>query len=375
MPTLRLVDEGILYRNPLPGHQVVHASIPFTVELSGGELLSIYRRGTAFYSADGVLAMVRSTDGGTTWQEDGIVREQRQDDRPYSYSAPTPTLLSDGSLVLVAMRRDHSDPSMLAVNPKTGALMPVQTLLFRSSDRGHTWSEPEVIEIPDQMILDVSGPVIELNDGRWFIPFDRGKNYDDPSPVKTYMLGLFSNDRGRNWSSPVDVADGRSASIGYFHGRVIKLLDGRLFTLAWARDETSGDFLPIHRVVSDTRGENWSVPAATTLPGQTSWAADLGDGLMVAAYTYRDGAQPGIMAALSLDGGATWDMDGQVRLWDATGRETIGIASVTTYPQSHDVIAFGKPMATRTADGDVLVSFWATEQCMTHARWARLRVA
>jgi hypothetical protein len=32
-------------------------------------------------------------------------------------------------------------------------------------------------------------------------------------------------------------------------------------------------------------------------------------------------------------------------------------------------------MATRTADGDVLVSFWATEQCMTHARWARLRVA
>jgi len=374
MPALHLVDEGILYRNPLPGHQVVHASIPFTLQLPGGELLSMYRRGTAFYSVDGVLAMVRSANGGRTWQESGVVRELRQDDRPYSYSAPTVTLLSDGSLVLVAMRRDHSDPAMLAVNPRTGGFMPVQTLLFRSSDQGHTWSEPEVIGIPDDMILDVSGPVIELNDGRWFLPFDRGKAYDDPSPVKTYMLGLFSSDRGRTWGDAVDVADGRTSGIGYFHGRVIKLLDGRLFTLLWARDEESGAFLPIHRVVSNVRGEDWSAPAATTLPGQTSWAADLGDGRMVAAYTYREGTQPGIMAAVSLDGGVTWDMDRQVRLWDATGRETIGVASVNTYPQSHDVIAFGKPMATRTADGDVLVSFWATEQCMTHARWARLRV-
>ena len=56
-----------------------------------------------------------------------------------------------------------------------------------------------------------------------------------------------------------------------------------------------------------------------------------------------------------------------------TGRpETVGIAAVDSYPQSHDVIAFGKPMAFAMGDGDVLVSFWCTEFCVTQAQWARL---
>ena len=374
MPTLHVTGAGVLYRNPLPGHQVVHASIPFTLEVTPGQFLCVYRRGTAFYSPDGVLAKVRSMDGGKTWQEEGVVRDPRQDERPYSYSAPTVTKLSDGSLVIVAMRRDHSDPTKLAVNPKTGSFMPVQTLLFRSPDAGRTWSDPEIIGIPDHLILDFSGPVIELNDGRWFLPFDRGKDYDDPGPPRTYMLGLFSSDQGRTWGDQVIMADGRDTDIAYFHGRVIRLLDGRLFTLLWARNEKTGTFLTIHRVVSDVHGRNWSAPEATTIPGQTSWAADLGDGRMVAGYTYRDGAKPGIRAALSLDGGKTWDLDRQVQLWDATGRETIGVVAVDQYPQSHDVIAFGKPMATATGDGEVLVSFWCTEFCVTQAQWARLRL-
>jgi hypothetical protein len=156
---------------------------------------------------------------------------------------------------------------------------------------------------------------------------------------------------------------------------VVPLLDGRLFTLLWTGDRKNGGFLSLHRTVSDERGANWSTPQATGIPGQTSWAVDLGEGRMVTAYTYRDGRQPGIMAALSLDGGETWDIDNAVRLWDATGRETVGVASRTTYPQSHDVIAFGKPQATRTSDGEVMAAFWCTESCVTHARWARLRVS
>jgi hypothetical protein len=155
---------------------------------------------------------------------------------------------------------------------------------------------------------------------------------------------------------------------------VIKLLDGRLFTLLWTGDRKTGKFLDIHRTVSDGQGRNWSKPEPTGIPGQTSWAVDLGEGRMVAAYTYREGGRPGIMAVLSGDGGKTWDLDGQVRLWDATGRETVGVAVKDTYPQSHDVIAFGKPQATRTSNGEVLASFWCTEACITQARWARLRV-
>ncbi|MGH2530890.1 MAG: sialidase family protein [Thermomicrobiales bacterium] len=375
MPTLDLVDCGTLYRNPLPGHQLIHASVPSVLELSPQEFLCVYRRGSAFYAADGVLETVRSTDGGKTWQEVGLVWRPDRDNRPYSYSAPSLTRLADGSLVLTAIRRDGSDPSRLAVNPDTGGFLPVETLLFRSSDSGRTWSAPEVIQIPGRQIVDISGPVVELNDGRWFLPFDLGKAYDDPRPVRAVMIGLFSSDGGRTWGNRVTLADGTADGKGYWHGRVVKLLDGRLFTLLWTADRATGQFLSIHRTVSDPHGRNWSPPEPTDIPGQTSWAVDVGDGRMVAIYTYRDGKQPGINAVASLDGGRTWDLDHQVRLWDAGGRETIGVASTTTYPQSHDVIAFGKPQAIRTSDGDVMASFWCTESCVTHARWARLRLS
>jgi hypothetical protein len=374
MANLRIVNSGVLYRNPLPGHQCVHASIPFVLEIAPREFLCVYRRGTAFYSADGVLARLRSSDDGETWAEEGLVWDPGMDERPYSYAAPSLTRLKDGSLTLVGFRVDRNEPGKLMVNPDTGGFLAVEVVLFRSSDNGRTWSAPEVIEIPGNMILDFSGPVVELDNGRWFLPFDMGKAYDDPEPVKAVMVGLFSGDGGRRWGDTVTLADGGAEGKGYWHGRVIKLLDGRLFTLLWTGDRKTGKFLDIHRTVSDGQGRNWSKPEPTGIPGQTSWAVDLGEGRMVAAYTYREGGRPGIMAVLSGDGGKTWDLDGQVRLWDATGRETVGVAVKDTYPQSHDVIAFGKPQATRTSNGEVLASFWCTEACITQARWARLRV-
>ena len=95
---------------------------------------------------------------------------------------------------------------------------------------------------------------------------------------------------------------------------------------------------------------------------------------MLAAYTAREVAPPGIRGVLSQDGGLTWDVEHSVVLWDATGRETIGVAARDVYPVSHDVIAFGRPQATRTPAGDILVSFWCTESCLTQVQFCRLRV-
>ena len=370
---LEVVGRGVLYRNPLPGHQSVHGYLPFVVQLSTGELVCIYRQGSAFYSRDGALAIVRSTDGGATWTDGGLVRDPAADPVLYAYTGPFAAALADDSIVLVAIRREQAD-ARLAVNPVTGAFLPVETVLFRSADGGRTWSDPEPIRIPDGMKLDVSGPIVELLDGAWFLPADTGKAYDDTSPIRNHMVGLVSRDRGGTWTSAGPIANGAADQISFFHGRVVRLLDGRLFTLAWARDERTDAFLSLHRVVSDTHGRNWSTPESTGIPGQTSYAVDLGGEVMVAAYTLREDPRPGLRAVLSRDGGRTWDLDGQVVVWDATGRETIGVASVDTYPQSHDVIAFGRPVATRLDDGDVLISYWCTELSLTQCQWVRVRV-
>ena len=109
-------------------------------------------------------------------------------------------------------------------------------------------------------------------------------------------------------------------------------------------------------------------------PGQVTHPTDLGDGRLLAVYNLRYGDRPGVMAVLSEDEGRTWNLEGQVAIWDAIGQANIGVAAGARELQKHMTIAFGKPVAVRLADGDVLASFWCTQSCVTHIRWCRLRV-
>ena len=95
---------------------------------------------------------------------------------------------------------------------------------------------------------------------------------------------------------------------------------------------------------------------------------------MAAAYTAREGMNPGINVVLSADEGRTWDVDNQVQVWDAVGQEYLGVERVPEYPKSHDNIAFGKPNLSRLADGTLIASWWCTQAAVTHSRFARLRV-
>jgi len=373
MTAIIRTGEGILYRNPHPGHQVINAFLPCVVELSG-ELLCVYCRATAFYARDAVLGQLRSKDQGRTWQEEALVWDPQARNEKYSYTAPFLTRLQDGSLLLAAFRMDRSNPGQLAVNPDTGAFLPNETILFRSSDNGQHWSPPQVLDL-GETIVDLAGCIVELQNDEWFLPFDKGKAYGDPAPVKAMMLGFLSKDRGQTWRTSIAFADGAPNNKAHWHGRVIKQHDGKLFTLLWTKHLDSGQFGTLHRTTSDPTGRKWDEPQPTGIPGQTSWTVDLGEGRMLTAYAIRQGQPPGIRAVASLDGGKTWDLDHEIVLWDATGRETIGVASRNAYPVSHDVIGFGRPQATPMACGDVLVSYWCTESCVTQARWHRLRLA
>jgi hypothetical protein len=79
------------------------------------------------------------------------------------------------------------------------------------------------------------------------------------------------------------------------------------------------------------------------------------------------------MIALSEDDGRTWNVEDQVRLWDATGWTHLGINQADKYPNSHDTIAFGAPTLHTLPDGDLYATWWCTLASITHIRWARLR--
>ena len=375
MPSLQIVDTGPIYRNPNPGYQHVLACFSHIVQLSDQEILCAYNQGQAIYATDLTFHQARSTDGGKTWDQHSMFTDRSQDDRHYSYHSPFISRMRDGELVIIAFRVDRTDPDHPIFNEETGGLTKLEVMLQRSGDNGHSWSLPEVLDLPEEMVISPSSAIVELPDGTWFLAFDQWHAFDDPGPYQPRNVAFFSSDRGKTWGDPVPFADGAPQGKGHWHGRVHALTDDRLFALFWSANMTNGlGELNLHRCFGSPDGKTWTTPEATNMPGQTNDVADLGDGRFVGFFTVRESAQPGFRAVLSEDWGKTWDLDNQIVVWDASGRDRLGVSAPDSYPRSHDTIAFGAPTASRLLDGDVLVSFWCTEMSITHVRYARLRV-
>lgn len=377
-PQLTIVDSGILYINPDPAHYHVFASHAHPLQLSANEYIATYQRGDGMYAANTNIALARSTDGGVTWQTTGLLHDRQDDDRPYSYHDGFLSQMRDGTLVVFAFRADRSDADQPMFSP-SGGIMTNEPVLFFSEDGGHHWSAPRVLHLPDGVVATPACAVVQMADGRWLATFDQWHGYEDDRPYTPCMLACISADRGQSWQSVEDIADGAEIGKGFWHGKTIRLHDDRLYTLYWAADMQQPELGPvnlsIHYSLTDAQGQEWPMPLPTNLPGQTNWPAQLPDGTLCAIYTQREASAPGFMVACSTDHGQTWDLENQVRLWDATGWTNIGISSPDKYPRSHDTIAFGAPTLMTTAEGDLYASWWCTYASLTHVRWARLRRA
>ena len=374
MSQIKLIDSGVIYRNPNPGYEYHFACQSHLIQLSQQELLCSFQRGQALYSLDAVMMQARSVDGGKNWQAEGLIHDPAIDDSPYSYHGPFLSRVPDGSLVITAIRWNRSDPFHPLFNVKTGGIFQSETLLYRSSDNGFNWSGPEIIEVPDGMVITPSGGVVVLSNGYWFLSFDQWHDYHDPGPYRPRTVGLFSSDEGRTWGDPIVFGNGEALGKGHWHGRIIRRRDNSLFTMFWTADNQSGKNLTLLSSNGSPDGFQWTDPEPTNIPGQTNWVADLGDGKMVMIYTVREMQPPGFFAVFSEDNGKSWNLDHQVNLWDATGRDKIGSNAPESYPRSHDTISFGAPTATVLEEGDVFATFWCTEVSVTQIRYVRLRV-
>ena len=222
--------------------------------------------------------------------------------------------------------------------------------------------------------MDTPTQIIELNNGRWFLACEEWKTWDDAAPLHIRGFAVFSDDNGGTWGDRLDFPSASGKEKMYSHSRYTRMLDGRICALQWTQRIGGQKDLDLHFTMSNETGTEWTYPQPTGIPGQTSWVADLGEGLLAAAYSWRHGMTPGVFVVLSEDGGQTWDIDHQLMVWDAVGQEYLGVEHKPSYPASHDNIAFGKPNLARLPDGSLICSWWCTQACITHARFAKLRV-
>ena len=379
MARLTITDSGVLYRNPLPGHQAVIAFGPFIMPLSPTELICAFKRSQAMYAADGMIHLLRSTDGGRSWAHEGPVVDRSLDPLPYQYNGGPLTRLGDGSLVMTCWRCDRSDPSRFYVNPNGGGSAPLETVYLRSTDRGRTWSRPRVAQLPpkpDRIEPAAGGPVIELADGRWMQLYETWNDYENSGPMDLVTYVLFSDDEGRTWADHTTIADGQTDDRSYSHGHLIHLPDGRFYGLYWTADAKFRRFQGLWaNLCDDATGRAWGQPFCLNIAGQTSYPVALGAQRMAIIYCERNGSQvPGIKVVICEDYGRRLDPESQAVVWDAYGKQALGAPRTDRYPSSHDVIAYGAPHLVRLHEDELMACFWCTQSADTHARFCRLKI-
>jgi hypothetical protein len=377
MLQLKIVDEGIIFINSNPAYRHVSAFHPSIVQISDTEFICLTHTGQGLYATDSNVILQRSTDGGKTWEEEGFVYDGSKDDKPWSYHGTFVSKMRDGTIAFCPFRADRTDPEQPFFND-SGGLIDIDPCLLLSRDAGRTWSDPIVMDLPESKQMTASQSIVELSDGRWWAPFDLWGTFADEQPYKPCMVGFTSDDQGKSWSDRVVIADGAAEGKGYWHGRPICLSDGSLYSLFWAADMTQPEKGPVnlnnHFATADANGQNWTTPQPTQIPGQTHGVTELPDGRLAAVYTWRETTQPGFMVVLSSDRGRTWDLENQVRVWDATGWTEIGLSHPDKYPRSHDTIAFGAPSVITLMNGELLAYWWCTLASQVHTRWARLKL-
>ena len=72
--------------------------------------------------------------------------------------------------------------------------------------------------------------------------------------------------------------------------------------------------------------------------------------------------------------GRYWDTSAPLVLWDAYGKEALGVPRTDRYPGAHDAIAYGAPQLATIGDSELLASFWCTQSSDTHARYVRIEL-
>ena len=380
MSHLQIVDQGEIFRNPLPGHRVINCFFPAGVVLDNGEILVVARVAAAMYSVQGALELFRSTDGGRTWQRQGPPRDVSEDRVQFNYRLGEMALMRDGSVVLKMNRTPHADEDVLLFNAETGGVLEGQTCYLRSTDGGRTWSQPLPIHLDEPFeprhVYEATGRMIELTDGTWFQAFETWKHHDDANPYDLNTYGMFSSDSGRSWGGRIPIAVGRDEGRSYSHGMPIQLSDGRVFISLWTARFDLDAFYDLHMVRStDATCRRWVGPRPLGIPGQSSGAVELKDGRILLIYSHRDDTdQPGIKVVMSDDAGDCFDAREPLVVWDAYGKEALGVPRTDKYPGKHDAIAYGAPRILRLSEREALAILWCTQSADTHCRWTRVQV-
>src|SRR5690349_7938581 len=145
---MRCNDTGLVFSNPRPHLKAVHAWHPSLAQLGDGTLLCAFDLGQAAESLDYRTYIARLEVGRGDWSS----AETLLTDPAPGLTTHTVRInrLGDDMLVGLGARFHRHNPEEGIANRATMGLVPMDLIITRSMDGGHTWQPPKTINAPLQ---------------------------------------------------------------------------------------------------------------------------------------------------------------------------------------------------------------------------------
>ncbi|MBM4048479.1 MAG: exo-alpha-sialidase [Planctomycetes bacterium] len=261
-----------------------YEAFPDLCRLKNGDLLCVFYEGYGHVSLPneqlpkgGRVCSVRSSDEGRTWGKAEIVADTPFDDRD-----PHICQLSDGTLIC------NFFSYYAKGKRREGSPHPFEILTTRSTDGGHTWSEPQLVEINSPLAWACSAPIRELPDKSLIMGI-----YHESGAV-AFGGTIKSYDRGKTWTDLAHIGEGSGVYLDA-ETDVALLSDGRL--LAALRSSKQD----MHYAHSSDLGKTWSPVKSFGFKGHAPYFLKTSTGILLLAHRV-----PSTALHYSLDEGQTW---------------------------------------------------------------------
>ena len=224
-----------------------------------------------------------------------------------NYRIPAIITAKDGSLVVATDKRKYNDADL----PED-----IDILINRSTDGGHTWSEPYTL-VEGQGVGKGFGDcalVHTHDEGGLLAAFVGGCGFwqgRPENPLRTYIARSYDN--GQTWMEPKDITDelygancdnevSRTWWSAFFaSGNGLMTSTGRIMFVLAVRD--TEEWAACNYVVySDDNGETWNISGRASQRGDEAKVVELADGRILMSIRHEGERWYNI----SEDGGLTW---------------------------------------------------------------------
>lgn len=277
-----------------------------------------------------------------------------------NYRIPGAITAKDGSIVIVTDKRKYNEGDL----PQD-----IDIVCNRSTDGGHTWSEPYTIAQGTGVNHGFGDCALAWsNDDNGLIAVFVGGvglwNSTPSNPIRSYKSYSYNN--GQTWTEPEDITDfilgdncivpeHRTWRASFFgSGNGLRTSTGRIMFVAAIR-EGSAQSLNNYTVYSDDNGLTWQVSGRASVGGDEAKVTELVDGRIL--MSIRHGGKR--WYNISEDGGVTWQPT--TSTWnDITAPACNGdIIRYTSVNQGHNKnrLLHSVPKGTQRTDVAVYISY------------------